>query len=818
MMTNLEVKIKLNEFQPRDYQKPVFDAFINKGYRKLMCIWPRRCLHGDTHITMADGSFKKLKDIIPGDRILSWNGKKFVPDFVKHKWETGFKNTVRLQAQGFLPLVTSYDHRIAYSCCGRENVLWKKASELTQYNLVHNYAGIPPGDLHDPDLAEFYGYLLTDGYVCDYQQPKFTNTNIDILNRVEELALKLFKIKAIWREKGNGYDLGLTNGTKGGNTKNRIKELFRKDTLDIPKSRRPLPTIMWSFDEESLLRFFAAVISCDGNIYCHEKGFSVEDDNGKRNIPPSTEVTISCGESYDYAWGLYWLLRKMSIVPQVPYIERSSNWKVKISKNSCLKKLLNCGVIYGKISAQDTALRRIESSTKEYTIKSGCYRNRCKIAAGKPDNLYDIEAEKNHNFLANGYLVHNSGKDLVALQLLLDSALRRIGIYYMIYPTYNQAKKIVWDGMTNSGKKFLSYIPAEIIENINSTEMKIILKNGSLIQLVGSSDSGDRIVGSNPVGIVFSEYALSDPACYAICRPMLNANDGWSIIISTPRGHNDLYRLYEVARNTPEWFVSKLTLDDTKHIPHELIDQEVQSGEISRDLSLQEYWTSFSVGQAGSFWGTKLDEMRLKGQIGRVPYESHHLVSTSWDIGLDTTAIIFFQVIGSTICIVDYYENQNLSLDHYINVLKNKPYTYNKHIAPHDMANREFSSGVSRLEMARRLDVRFTLAPNLSIADGIDAVKAMLAKVWIDESACSRLISCIEHYRQSYDEKKKTYTGKPEHDQYSHGADALRMLAVSLPKVSTQTTPEELEKRYREAYLGPNSNMPSVFRTDLPDY
>jgi hypothetical protein len=120
--------------------------------------------------------------------------------------------------------------------------------------------------------------------------------------------------------------------------------------------------------------------------------------------------------------------------------------------------------------------------------------------------------------------------------------------------------------------------------------------------------------------------------------------------------------------------------------------------------------------------------------------------------------------------------------------------------------------------MASRLGVRFTLAPNLSIMDGIEAVKAMLAKTWIDDGNCKQLIQCIEHYRQKYDEKKQMYTGVPEHDRYSHGADALRMLAVSLPKLVASSTPEELEKRYRETVLGVNANMPPIFRNDLPEY
>jgi hypothetical protein len=58
----------------------------------------------------------------------------------------------------------------------------------------------------------------------------------------------------------------------------------------------------------------------------------------------------------------------------------------------------------------------------------------------------------------------------------------------------------------------------------------------------------------------------------------------------------------------------------------------------------------------------------------------------------------------------------------------------------------------------------------------------------------------------------------PLHDWSSNGADAMRYLCISLSKLREGVTPEELEKRYREAYLGPNNNMPAIFRTDLPEY
>jgi phage terminase large subunit len=336
------------------------------------------------------------------------------------------------------------------------------------------------------------------------------------------------------------------------------------------------------------------------------------------------------------------------------------------------------------------------------------------------------------------------------------------------------------------------------------------LVNGSQIQLVGSADK-DKLMGTNPVGVLFSEFALADPACLAYVRPILAANGGWQIICSTPRGHNALYELYQIAQKNPEWYCSKLTLDDTRHISRELIEAEILSGETSRDLAEQEYFTSFSLGLEGSFYARAVDRMRLKDQITQVPAETHLLTHVAYDIGLDTTALIFFQLAGPCVRIIDYYENSNLSLEHYVNIIKSKPYTYGKHIGPHDIANREYTSGVSRLEIAKNLGIKFVIAPSLSIPDGIEAVRAMLSRTWIDETNCKQLIKAIENYRQAYDEKRKTYTGRPCHNLYSHACDALRMLAIYLPKLSNGgTTAEELDRRFREATGG--STFPKPFQ------
>jgi len=412
-------------------------------------------------------------------------------------------------------------------------------------------------------------------------------------------------------------------------------------------------------------------------------------------------------------------------------------------------------------------------------------------------------------------MCRRAGKDLCTWNIVIREAITRPGVYYVVYPTYAQGKKILWNSVTISGIRFLDYIPRELVDGMNSQEMKVTLTNGSVIQIIGS-DNPDRIVGTNPQGVVFSEYALQNPRIYALMSPILAANKGWAIFQSTPRGRNHFWDLYQLAINSPFWWTCKLGLNETRHIDPAEIDREVDEGLMSPDLVQQEYYVSFEAGAEGSFYCKYIDRMNLNHQISLVPWESGFKVHTAWDIGVtDSTVIIFFQIIGQVVRIIDYYEKNKEGLEHYVNVLNSKPYTYGKHIGPHDIKVPEWGGvGATRVEKAARLGFNFTLAPNLSVMDGIEKVRSVLSKVWIDELRCAKLIKALENYRQLWDHNLQTYKSKPYHDKYSHAADAMRYLCISLYMVTDGYSAEELEKIRNEALYGSQTKFPAFFRDE----
>ena len=146
-----------------------------------------------------------------------------------------------------------------------------------------------------------------------------------------------------------------------------------------------------------------------------------------------------------------------------------------------------------------------------------------------------------------------SGKDKTVFANLVKKMFERVGTYFYFLPTYTQAKKVIWTGADKDGFRFLDHIPKELIKGeINETEMRVELipppghTSGSIIQLVGA-DNIDRIVGTNPIGVVFSEYSLMKPKVWEYIRPILAENGGWAVFVFTPRGMNHAWNLLQDA-------------------------------------------------------------------------------------------------------------------------------------------------------------------------------------------------------------------------------------------------------------------------------
>jgi phage terminase large subunit len=408
-----------------------------------------------------------------------------------------------------------------------------------------------------------------------------------------------------------------------------------------------------------------------------------------------------------------------------------------------------------------------------------------------------------------------AGKDSVCMNFTAEEAMSTVGNYWHMLPTAVQARKVVWDGIDpNDGMRYINRaFPEEIRAGTNSTEMKIELISGSIWQLCGS-DNYDSLVGSNPLGVVFSEFPLSDPQAWDYIRPILAENGGWALFPFTPRGRNHGYRLFEAAKKNKNWFVQRLDVNDTTKplfrkgelqldtkgdpiqipvIAQEAIQEDRDSG-MPEELIEQEYFVSFDAPLVGSYYGEAIRRMRKEGRIGFHPYDSLLKVHTAWDIGTgDATSITFFQVLGAEIRIIDYYENSGKDVAFYINYCRGKPYIYGRAIAPHDIKNRTWVINKTATQIASKLGWEFEVLPRLSIEQGINAVRAILPRIRINvadddsditssanasHTGCTRLVDALGLYRKEWDDEQKVFRNKPVHDWTSNPCDSIRYLAL----------------------------------------
>jgi len=383
-------------------------------------------------------------------------------------------------------------------------------------------------------------------------------------------------------------------------------------------------------------------------------------------------------------------------------------------------------------------------------------------------------------------VVHRrGGKTVACVADLIDAALRctkpRPRFAY-IAPQLKQAKTVAWECVKDMGLK----VPGA---SAHESELRLDLPNGGQVRLFGA-DNPDSLRGIYLDGVVLDEAADMSPRLFnEILRPALADRKGWGVWIGTPKGLNDFADLYGVAKDTPEEFFSLLLrASQSGLIDRDELDSARKT--MTPEQYAQEFECSFQAAVVGAYYGREMEVVETAGRIKPGLYDPTIAVNTAWDLGMsDHTAIWFYQTAANEIRLVDFYANNSFGLDHYAKVLQDKGYVYDRHVLPHDVKVKELGTGRSRLETLESLGIRCEIAPQLSIEDGINAVRRILPRCWFDDATCGEGIKALRQYRRQWDDVRKVFLERPYHDFTSHPCDAFRYLAVSLAEQPTSYTP-----------------------------
>lgn len=400
------------------------------------------------------------------------------------------------------------------------------------------------------------------------------------------------------------------------------------------------------------------------------------------------------------------------------------------------------------------------------------------------------------------------------------AAHKRVGNYWHCLPKYEQARKAIWEAVNpHTGKKRIDEaFPIELRKRTDNQSMSIEFKIGSTWRCVGSDDP-DSLVGAPPIGVVFSEWALSNPLAYAYLEPILIENDGWASFITTSRGRNHAYRMHEAAKKDSSWYAQTLTVDDTGVMSREAIEKARETytaifgPEQAEALILQEYWCSFDAPVLGAYWGPDILRAEQSGRILPLDYDPALPVHTAWDIGVrDDTGVWLFQVNGPWVHVLEYIRAQNKWVGFYVKELdrraEERGYRYGYDYVPQDAKVREWTnrgpddSAKTRLQTLIDLGRRPKLAPAYKLADGIDAARRVLNNCRFDEALCEYGIDSLRAYKKEWDEKVREFKKTPLHDWTSHAATAFISLAMSVEAEIVDNRVEEEERRLNVGFAG----------------
>jgi hypothetical protein len=329
---------------------------------------------------------------------------------------------------------------------------------------------------------------------------------------------------------------------------------------------------------------------------------------------------------------------------------------------------------------------------------------------------------------------------------------------------------------------YLKQYAAPISQQANEQELEITLVNGAKIRLFGA-DNADAMRGLGFDGVLLDEFGDFKPSVWgSIIRPALSDKQGWAVFMGTPKGKNQFWDVYQTSRMNPEeWFSLRLKASDSGILPQSEID--AVKAQISEDQFMQEYETNFEAAIIGAFYGVEMRMAADDGRITEVKYDPSLSTYTAWDLGYrDDTAIWWYQVVKGEIHIIDYHSVSGASIPEIAKVVLKKPYHYMKHYLPHDARAKTLAAqGKSIIEQLGEFLGLSNLAivPDLSVQDGIQAVRMTLPRCYFDEEKCLEGIEALRQYQREWDEDKKSFRSSPKHDWTSHGSDAMRMLAIA---------------------------------------
>jgi len=417
--------------------------------------------------------------------------------------------------------------------------------------------------------------------------------------------------------------------------------------------------------------------------------------------------------------------------------------------------------------------------------------------------------------------VHNrkTGKDFLWDQIARIFMLDQFGnrhrspLIVHVFPKFKTGRETVWDGPCDKGRFIDVVFPPVLRADFSETECFIRLKDGfgtqtgPTWQLQGADVQMQSRRGPNATGVILSEYQDMPETVYEeIYEPMIVSNNGWAAFIGTPHGKNHLhtklrYAEQEMRKPGSPWFASFKTCLDTRrdapgedgsYITSPEAIAEMRARGVDEAIIQQEHYCSFEGVARGGIFAEVLRQAEREKRIGNVPREANMPVGCCLDIGRsDGTAIWYYQTLAREIRLIDYeaFTASHVATSAAIEAIRRiraHPYIVGRIVLPHDANVKGYSADYSTAEVFKQYFADVRVMEKVAVEQGHEMVRALFSKMYINLDTCGRPqdnnlpsgLDSLRGYHRARNAQTGEYDGEPVHDQYSHGADAIRYGAL----------------------------------------
>jgi phage terminase large subunit len=313
------------------------------------------------------------------------------------------------------------------------------------------------------------------------------------------------------------------------------------------------------------------------------------------------------------------------------------------------------------------------------------------------------------------------------------------------------------------------------------TQASIRGKNGTEFSFVGLKNNVANVKSYEGVDICWVEEAqTTSRLSWNVLIPTIRKQDSEIWVTFNPELESDETYQRFVIHPPANSVVQKINWSDNPWFPETL---NIEKNSL-RDRDIESYntvWEGICRQTVdGAVFAREMQMADLEERITKVAYDATKPVHAVFDLGWsDATAIWFVQWIGMETRLIRYHEDSQKTISEYLAKMQTYGYVYDTLWLPHDAENKTLAAaGRSIDQIVRAAGYKTKIIPRTPIPDSINAARTLFRNCWFDRENCADGLQCLRHYRFDVDPDTKAFSKNPVHDEYSHGADAFRMLGL----------------------------------------